>query len=144
MIDDFYDGLAYPLTTLAYDTAPPVRPDPLEAPLALARNPLSEPNLTRTSRQEIVPQGGMMGSGKLAGIGGMMGMGMPAGMNRGAAWATNGMSMTGDGHVGMAPHFTLERGASPPSPSRLCQDHRARPVAAQLPCRAQSRRPRRW
>ncbi len=111
VIDDFYDGLAYTLTTLAYDTAPPLRAHPLDAPVALRRNPLPEPDLVKAERQEIVLQGGMMGGGKLAGVGGMMGMATP-GMNGGAAWAINGMSMTGDGHAGMAPQFTLKRGAT--------------------------------
>ncbi|RWK92128.1 MAG: multicopper oxidase family protein [Mesorhizobium sp.] len=111
VIDDFYDGLAYTLTNLAYDKAPPLRSHPLDAPLALPRNPLPAPDLANAVRQAIVLQGGMMGGGKLAGVGGMMGMGMP-GMTGGAAWAINGMSMTGDGHAGMAPQFTLERGAT--------------------------------
>lgn len=111
VIDDFYDGLAYRLTTLAYDRAAPIRPHPLDAPLALPRNPLPQPDLANAVRQEIELQGGMMGGGKLAGIGGMMGKGMP-GMNGGAAWAINGMSMTGDGHAGMAPQFMLERGST--------------------------------
>nr|WP_244440081.1 multicopper oxidase family protein [Mesorhizobium metallidurans] len=111
VIDDYYDGLAYRLTTLAYDNAPPLRAHPFDAPLRLPANPLPVPDLTRAVRQEIVLQGGMMGGGKLAGVGGMMGMGMP-GMNGGAAWAINGMSMTGDGMAGMPPLFTLRRGAT--------------------------------
>lgn len=111
VIDDFYDGLAYTLTSLAYDKASPLRAHPLDAPVGLPRNPLPAPDLANAIRQEIVLQGGMMGGGKLAGVGGMMGMATP-GMNGGAAWAINGMSMTGDGHAGMAPQFTLERGAS--------------------------------
>lgn len=111
VIDDYYDGLAYTLTTLAYDNAPPLRAHPLHAPVVLPRNPLPEPDLARAERQEIVLQGGMMGGGKLKGVGGMMGMGMP-GMNGTPAWAINGMSMTGDGHAGMTPQFTLKRGAT--------------------------------
>lgn len=111
VIDDFYDGLAYTLATLAYDNAPPLRAHPLDAPVGLPRNPLPQPDLARAERQEIVLQGGMMGGGKLKGVGGMMGMGMP-GMNGTAAWAINGMSMTGDGHSGMTPRFTLKRGAT--------------------------------
>ncbi|MER9653169.1 multicopper oxidase family protein [Mesorhizobium sp. M0152] len=110
-IDDFYDGLAYTLVNLAYDKASPLRAHRLDAPVGLPRNPLSAPDLAKAVRQEIALQGGMMGGGKLAGVGGMMGMGMP-GMNGGAAWAINGMSMTGDGHAGMAPQFTLERGTT--------------------------------
>jgi FtsP/CotA-like multicopper oxidase with cupredoxin domain len=109
--DDFYDGLAYTLTTLTYDATPPLRAHPLDAPLALPRNPLPAPDLANAVRQETVLQGGMMGGGKLKGVGGMMGMGMP-GMNGGAAWAINDMSMTGDGHAGMAPQFTLKRGVT--------------------------------
>ncbi|MER9584601.1 multicopper oxidase family protein [Mesorhizobium sp. M0276] len=111
VIDDFYDGLAYTLTTLAYDSASPLRTHPLGTPLGLPRNPLQQPDLASAERQEIVLQGGMMGGGKLAGVGGMMGMATP-GMKGGAAWAINGMSMTGDGHAGMAPQFTLPRGAT--------------------------------
>ena len=40
---------------------------------------------------------------------GMMGRGMMGGM-RGATWAMNGMSMTGDGQPDMPPLFTLKRG----------------------------------
>ncbi|RWA63415.1 multicopper oxidase family protein [Mesorhizobium sp.] len=120
VIDDFYDGLAYTLATLAYDKAPPLRVHALDPPTALPRNPLPEPDLANAVRQEIVLQGGMMGGGKLAGVGGMMGMSgmmgmnmkgmtMP-GMNGMSAWAINGVSMTGDGHAGMAPQFTLRRG----------------------------------
>ncbi|MER9580924.1 multicopper oxidase family protein [Mesorhizobium sp. M0276] len=109
VIDDFYDGLAYTLTALAYDNAPPLRTHSLDAPLGLPHNPLPQPDIAE--RQEIVLQGGMMGGGKLAGVGGMMGMGM-MGMNGGAAWAINGMSMTGDGHEGMTPQFTLKRGVT--------------------------------
>ncbi|OJU04838.1 MAG: copper oxidase [Rhizobiales bacterium 65-79] len=111
VIDDFYDGLAYALATFAYDAGPPLRAHPLDAPLGLPRNPLPEPDLAKAERQEIVLQGGMMGGGKLTGVGGMMGMATP-GMNGMAAWAINGMSMTGDGHSGMAPLFTLKRGAT--------------------------------
>ncbi|CDX19925.1 Multicopper oxidase, type 3 [Mesorhizobium sp. ORS 3324] len=122
VIDDFYDSLAYTLATLAYDKAAPLRAHPPDAPAALPRNPLPEPDLANAVRQEIVLQGGMMGGGKLAGVGGMMGMSgmmgmnmkgmtMP-GMNGTPAWAINGVSMTGDGHAGMAPQFTLRRGVT--------------------------------
>jgi FtsP/CotA-like multicopper oxidase with cupredoxin domain len=58
--------------------------------------------------------GGMMGGGMMGG--GMMGGGMMSGgmmgMQQGASWAINGMSMTGDGHAGMEPLLTLQRGRS--------------------------------
>ena len=105
VIDDFYDGLAYWLTELVYDTAPPLRAHPLDAPLALPRNPLLEPDLMSAERHDVTLQGGMMSQM------GMGGMGMP-GMSRGAVWAINGMSMTGDGAADMPPMLTLERGRS--------------------------------
>ncbi len=107
--DDFYDGLAYTLTSIAYESGAPLRDNPLDAPLRLTPNPLAEPELTHALRQEIVLRGGMMGGGKLKGLGGMPGMNM-SGMGKSPSWAINGMSMTGDGMAGMAPAFTLKRG----------------------------------
>jgi FtsP/CotA-like multicopper oxidase with cupredoxin domain len=106
VVDDFYDGLSYWLTQLACNEAPPLRAHPLDAPLALPRNPLPEPDLTAAERHELRLQGGMMGGGAMMGMGGMMGMG------HGASWAINGHSMTGDGQVGMPPLLTLPRGRS--------------------------------
>lgn len=109
--DDFYDGLRYTLTRLAYTEGAPVRAHPLDAAFRLPQNPLPEPDLTTAERHEITLQGGMMGGGKLSGVGGMMGMATP-GMDGQAAWAIDGMSMTGDGQVGMPPLFTIQRGRS--------------------------------
>jgi FtsP/CotA-like multicopper oxidase with cupredoxin domain len=108
VIDDYYDGLAYWLTELVYDNSQPAREHPVDAPLTLPRNPVPEPELAGAERHELKLQGGMMGGGAMAGIGGM---GMP-GMDPDAAWAINGMSMTGDGHAGMPPLLTLQRGRS--------------------------------
>jgi FtsP/CotA-like multicopper oxidase with cupredoxin domain len=100
VIDDFYDGLSYWLTQLAYDESPPVRPHPPDAALSLPRNPLPEPNLAGAERHELRLQGGMMGGGAMMG------------MDRGTSWAINGHSMTGDGQAGMPPLLTLRRGRS--------------------------------
>ena len=108
VVDDFYDGLAYWLTELVYDKGPPGRAHPLEASLALPRNPVPEPDLATAERHELKLQGGMMGGGAMAGMGGM---GMP-GMDHDASWAINGTSMMGDGHAGMPPLLTLQRGRS--------------------------------
>lgn len=109
--DDFYEGLAYTLNNLAYDARPPLRANPIDAPVVLPRSSLPEPDLGNAVRQEIVLQGGMMGGGKMSGVGGMTGMATP-GMGGGPAWAINGMSMTGDGMAGMPPLFTLDRGGT--------------------------------
>jgi FtsP/CotA-like multicopper oxidase with cupredoxin domain len=111
VIDDFYDGLSYPLTVFAYEAAPPIRIQPPDTALRLPPNPLPEPDLDTAERHELTLEGGMMGGGAMAGMGGMHGMATP-GMGGGAAWAINGMSMTGDGNAGMPPLFTLPRGRS--------------------------------
>ncbi|WP_183905358.1 multicopper oxidase family protein [Rhizobium sp. BK008] len=116
VVDDFYDGLSYRLTQLAYDRKPPLRERPLDASLDLPRNPLPEPDLGTAERHDLTLQGGMMGGGMMAGMGGMNGGGMMMpgmmGMGGGPAWAINGMSMTGDGHAGMEPALTFQRGCS--------------------------------
>lgn len=115
VVDDFYDGLAYWVTELAYDERPPIRSHVLDTPLSLQRNPLPEPDLADAERHELTLQGGMMGGGGMTGMGGMIGGGMMGGMmgmGGGAAWAINGMSMTGDGHAGMEPALTFRRGRS--------------------------------
>jgi len=98
VIDDFYDGLSYWLTQLAYDGGPPLRAHLLDQPLALPRNPVPEPDLTTAQRYALHLQGGMMGMGGMTGDG--------------ASWAINGMSMTGDGQTGMSPLLTLQLGRS--------------------------------
>ncbi|WP_183264743.1 multicopper oxidase family protein [Aminobacter niigataensis] len=115
VIDDYYDGLAYQLTSFAYRGEKPLRVNPLDAPLRLPRNPLPEPDLQNAERHEMVLQGGMpsmrnmMGGGKMQGMSGMQG-GM-AGHGR-AIWSINGTSMTGDGHAEMPPLITLKQGRS--------------------------------
>lgn len=130
--DDFYDGLAYRLTQLAYDERPPVRARPPDFAVDLPRNPVPEPDLARAERHMLVLQGGMMsGMGAMTGVrnmadlGRMMG-GMDGVMMRGmggmkgrkarsgahAEWSINGMSMTGDGQAGMPPLLTLRGGQS--------------------------------
>lgn len=115
VVDDFYDGLSYRLTQLAYDQQAPLLGRPLDTSLDLPRNPLPEPDLGTAERHDLTLQGGMMGGGMMAGMGGMMGGGMMQGMmgmGGGPAWAINGMSMTGDGHAGMEPALTFQRGRS--------------------------------
>ena len=99
VFDDFYEDRSYWLTELAYDDKPPLRAHALDGPVTLPRNPVPEPEIATAERHELVLQGGMMS-----------GTGM--GMGRDAAWAINGMSMTGDGHAGMPPLLTLSRGRS--------------------------------
>jgi FtsP/CotA-like multicopper oxidase with cupredoxin domain len=106
VVDDFYKELSYWLTELVYDDRPPLRANPLDAKRYLPRNPLPEPDLATAKRHDLRLQGGMMGGGAMMGMGGMRGMG------HGASWAINGTSITGDGHAGMPPLLTLQRGRS--------------------------------
>ena len=106
VIDDFYEGLSYWLTRLAYDQRQPLRGHGLDPPLVLPPNPLPEPDLTTAERHDLILQGGMMGGAAMMGVGGMMGMGHDA------SWAINGMSMTGDGQASMPPLLTLQNGRS--------------------------------
>jgi FtsP/CotA-like multicopper oxidase with cupredoxin domain len=105
VVDDFYEGLSYWLTELAYDTQVPLREHSLDAPLTLRRNPVPEPDLATAERHELKLQGGMMGGGGMAGMGGMSDASH-------ATWAINGMSMTGDGQSGMPPLLILQLGRS--------------------------------
>jgi FtsP/CotA-like multicopper oxidase with cupredoxin domain len=107
--DDFYQGLGYELTRLAYSDEPSLRttaPDPVR----LLPNPLPEPDLSAAQRHELTLEGGMMShtaaddmKSGMQGMRGMRGMGQ-------AVWSINGTSMTGDGHAGMTPLFTLASG----------------------------------
>ena len=100
--DDFYgDRLAYTLVELVYEPGKPARRDPPDAGVTLPGNPVPEPDLRTAEWHEITLQGGMMG-----------GMGMMGAMMRmgAAAWAINGMSMTGDGQADMPPLLTLKQG----------------------------------
>ncbi|WP_395020079.1 multicopper oxidase family protein [Dongia sp.] len=101
VVDDFYDGLAYDLTHLAYSQAAALPRRSTEPPV-LPPNPLPEPDLAAADQYALKLQGGMMGGGAMNGMGGMSGM-------THAAWAINGMSTTGDGSMDMPPLLTLKR-----------------------------------
>jgi FtsP/CotA-like multicopper oxidase with cupredoxin domain len=101
VVDDFYDNLVYWITQLAYDDARPIRTHPCDARLALPSNPIPEPDLATADGHSLTLQGGMMSGGRMGGM---------RGSPHGGIWAINGHSMTGDGHAGMQPLMTLERG----------------------------------
>ena len=100
---DVFPREPYRLVDLAYGDAP-LRASPLDAPLALAPNPVPEPDPVDAERREIVFEGGMMG--------GMRGgrETMRAMMMRGVAWAVNGVADDG-GHA-VAPFLEVPSGRS--------------------------------
>ncbi|PDT75453.1 multicopper oxidase family protein, partial [Sinorhizobium sp. BJ1] len=70
VVDDFYDGLSYRLTQIAYDSRPPIRAHVFDALVVLPGNPLPEPNLASAERHTLTLQGGMMSMGGMSGMGG--------------------------------------------------------------------------
>jgi FtsP/CotA-like multicopper oxidase with cupredoxin domain len=111
--DTFYRGLEYRLLDLVYEDAPPIRKQPLDAPIALPANTMPEPDLAAAERHEVTFEGGMMGRMMMErGMGGMM-EGMMGGMMREAKhsgiWAINGVAATD--HV-MEPFLILRRNRS--------------------------------
>jgi len=116
VIDRFFAQDAYALVDLTVAETP-LRDAPPDWDMALAPNPLPEPDLTRARRHEVTFTGGMMGGMVerqmgLAGsgdMGGMMGGGMMNRMHDGGIWFVNGVAA--EGHI-LDPMLTLERDAS--------------------------------
>jgi FtsP/CotA-like multicopper oxidase with cupredoxin domain len=96
--DGFYPRQAYQLLELAYSEDAPLRaraPDPPTLP----RNPLSEPDLARAERKQVVFSGGMMGDMRR--------------IRRGMGWAVNGVaSGCGENASAFEPLFVLRLGRS--------------------------------
>ncbi len=104
--DDYSNRNAYKFLDLVYDEAPPLRSSPLDMPVALAANPLPEPDLDHARRHEIVLAGGAMGSMRSAILNGEeLGIRELAGL--GKVWALNGIAAH---QVNMPPLLTFERG----------------------------------
>ena len=116
VIDRFYQGLDYRLVDLAYGEVP-LRESAPDWPIALAPNPLPDPDATTARRHEVVFNGGMMGGMVMAEMGGSMGEQGARGMGGGmmgmmhgqGIWFINGKAA--EGHV-LEPMLTLERDAS--------------------------------
>jgi FtsP/CotA-like multicopper oxidase with cupredoxin domain len=109
--DSFYPTNAYTLTEIVYSDAPPLKRDPLSAPVSLPPNTMPEPALDRAARHEVVFGGGMMGGGMMGGGmmgGGMMGGGMMGMMTGRGVWSINGVSASGHVHEPLL-HFKLGR-----------------------------------
>jgi FtsP/CotA-like multicopper oxidase with cupredoxin domain len=91
--DTFYRGLEYRLLDLVYEDEPPLRRDPLDAPLRLAANTMPEPDLRAAERHGVAFGGGMMGG--MMNNSGMMGAASCAGCSipasgRSTAWPRPG------------------------------------------------------
>ncbi|MGO1120829.1 multicopper oxidase family protein [Rhodovibrionaceae bacterium A322] len=109
VVDDYYPRQSYRFIDLAYSDEPPLRSSPLDAPVALAANPLTAPDLKMAPLLEVRLQGGMMGQLESASLDGQeMGLRQMAGQGR--FWALNNQS---DGPALGAPQlFKLQLGRS--------------------------------
>jgi FtsP/CotA-like multicopper oxidase with cupredoxin domain len=105
--DSFYRGNEYRLVDLVYGDEP-LRDRPLEAPIALAANPVPEPDLAAAVRHEVTFGGGMMGTMSAAVVNGRR-VGMRDVMRQGLAWAVNGVAATDHAHD---PMLVLKQGRS--------------------------------
>lgn len=112
--DSYYRGQAHRILALVYDDKP-LRPRPLDAPVALPANPLPEPDLAKAVRHEILLEGGAMGGmrgAKVAGAGGKPEyLGMRDMVTRGLFWSINGVAVPETARA-ITPLATLKRGAS--------------------------------
>lgn len=115
VFDDFYPRQAFDLLSLVYGDGV-LRESLLPSSIALAPNPLAEPDLSRALRHALRFEGGMMGGMHSAVLDGepvpMMSL-----LRRGKAWAVNGVVSSGHGEGGHAPSheaplLTLRRGQS--------------------------------
>lgn len=106
--DTFYEGLEYRLTDLAYG-GEALREHAPDWPVALAANPLAEPDLDAAERHEVVFNGGMMAGMRMQGADGREAGSMMAMMREGTFWFINGKAATG---MDMEPVLTLRRNRS--------------------------------
>ena len=105
--DEHNPGSQVPLMTLAYGAGPPLRESPLDAPVALAPNPLADPDVARAERLPVVFEGGAMGALHEAVLDGERLPLSRLAREHGIAWAINGVAARGHVHE---PLFTLKRG----------------------------------
>ncbi|TFZ04223.1 multicopper oxidase family protein [Ramlibacter rhizophilus] len=112
VFDDFYPRQAFDLLQLVYGPAA-LRDAPMAAAVALAPNPLAEPQLQGAVRHTLRFEGGMMSGMHRALLDGQA-VPMMQLLRQGKAWAINGVVSAGHGaaHAHDAPLLTLRRGQS--------------------------------
>jgi FtsP/CotA-like multicopper oxidase with cupredoxin domain len=111
--DRFFSDQNFGVVDLAYAETP-LRDAPPDWDMALAPNPLREPDIARALRHKVTFTGGMMGGMVERQMGiesqeSMMGGGMMGRMHDGSIWFVNGVAA--EGHI-LDPMLTLERDAS--------------------------------
>jgi FtsP/CotA-like multicopper oxidase with cupredoxin domain len=105
--EEFYPRARGRLVEIVYGNDAPLRKSAPDAPIALAPNPLPEPDEGKAARHEIVFEGGAMGGIREAVFEGKR---LPLGQlarEHHLAWTVNGVAVKGHAH---APLLTLKRG----------------------------------
>ncbi len=106
--DDYYPRRPFDLVRLAYVDDTPLRAQISRAPIALAPNPVAEPDLARATRHEVLLAGGAMGGMASARLDGVDTDLRTLVREHGLAWAINGVA---SGHDGVARLLDLPLGA---------------------------------
>jgi FtsP/CotA-like multicopper oxidase with cupredoxin domain len=106
VLDTFYPQAPYKLLDLAYTDERALRGSPLDAPVRLAPNPVPEPDLAESSREDVIIEGGDMGQLDAASL-----QGRDTSVSElfllGKMWAINGIAGF---RTVMPPLFTVPRG----------------------------------
>jgi len=106
VIDDYFARQSYQFLELAYDAGAPLRESPLDGTVALAPNPLPEPDPADAQRHDVVLAGGAMGAMRSAILDGRS-LDIRDLARQGKVWAMNGI--VADDHA-MTPLFTFQLG----------------------------------
>lgn len=106
--DEFDPRVSRRLIALAYRDEAPLRASPPDTPVALAPNPLSEPDVARAERHAFLFQGGAMGTIREAMFQGRRVPLAKLAREHGLAWTINGGAIKERAHQ---PVLTLKRGA---------------------------------
>jgi FtsP/CotA-like multicopper oxidase with cupredoxin domain len=109
IVDEYYERFTYTFATFVHEPGTPLRESPLDAVMALAPNPVPEPDLGAAESQDILIEGGAMGGLREA-----MFKGEKVGLRQlwrqhGKVWVLNGVASSG---FTDDPMFRLKRGKS--------------------------------
>jgi len=108
VMDDYFSRGIYKFLDLVYDNKPPLRDNPLDAPVRLSSNPLPEPAQADAKVMEVLIGGGAMGKMREARFKGQT-LGIRELVGVGKVWAINGEVFD---PANMAPMFTVAKGST--------------------------------
>jgi len=109
VVDDYYERFAYTFATFVHEPGAVLRNSPLDAKIALAANPLPEPDLAAAVASDIVIEGGAMGGLREAMYQGEKLSLMDLWRKHRKVWVLNGVASSG---FTEDPMFKLQRGRS--------------------------------